>query len=148
MQIPVSKVKEKSYIQHAGLYRRCSKLPLLGIAILSLLFFSDIEMLLGEITILLRFENPGPELATREKKAFETSINLGWKCQQILQKSFNWKYFEVTIAICCSQLMTLKALEISWCRNSRAIHEFRRRELALLHENLIVIDTFGHGNSR
>ena len=26
---------------------------------LSLLFFSDIEMLLGEITILLRFENPG-----------------------------------------------------------------------------------------
>ena len=81
----------------------------------------------------------------QEKKAFETSIHLDWKCQQILQKSFNWKYFEVTIAICCSQLMTLKALEISWCRNSRTIHEFRRRELAL-HENLIVIDTFGHGN--
>ena len=86
MQIPVSKVKEKSYIQHAGLYRRCSKLPLLGIAILSLLFFSDIEMLLGEITILLRFENPGPELATREKKSFRNKHQFRLKMPTNLAK--------------------------------------------------------------
>ena len=69
-----------------------SKLPLLGIAILSLCcsFPLTLKCCLGEITIL----DENSKAGLKRKKLFETSINLAWKCQQILwKKEFSFLHF-------------------------------------------------------
>ena len=84
-----------------------SKLPLLGIAILSLCSFPlTLKCCLGEITISRKTVEAGLKL----KKAFRNKHQFRLKMPTNLmsvKKSKAFYTFEVTFAICCSQLMTL-----------------------------------------
>ena len=87
-----------------------SKLPLLGIAILSLCcsFPLTLKCCLGEITILDENSKAGLK---RKKKSFskQASIQPENANKSYEKKSSAFYTFEVTFAICCSQLMTLQS---------------------------------------